>query len=213
MMADDMDHRIMRSVCLPRSIRAEHIMGMPAAHENWTVEMLDAQPDDGQRYEIIDGALHVTPAPSDVHQLVAAQLWKVLHDYLRPVVVARALISPADVRMGDRTRNRVQPDVFVVRLTDRKRPPYPYDLADLLLAVEVVSPNNPIYDYQVKRELYLSKGVPEYWIVNAEARVLSRWRSLEDPGEEFSRRVAWQPAGMPAPLAIDLPALFEEALG
>ena len=57
-------------VRLPYHRNAEHHMGMPAAPANWTVDMLDALPDDGQRYEIIDGELFVTPAPSDVHQLV-----------------------------------------------------------------------------------------------------------------------------------------------
>jgi len=188
-------------------------MGMPATHANWTIEMLDALPDDGQRYEIIDGELFVTPSPSDVHQLVVAAFHRRLHDYLRPSNVARAMLSPSDVRRGDRTRNRVQPDVFAVRLDKGGRPPYPYGLSDLILAIEVLSPSNPMYDYQVKRELYLSNGVPEYWIVNAEARLVSRWRSTEDPGEEFSRAIVWRADGLSAGLRIGLPALFEDALG
>jgi hypothetical protein len=47
---------------------------MTRSEAKWTVEMLDALPDDGQRYEIIDGVLHVTPAPSEVHQLVVGEL-------------------------------------------------------------------------------------------------------------------------------------------
>lgn len=188
-------------------------MGMPAAHANWTVDMLDALPDDGQRYEIINGELYVTPAPSDVHQLVAAAFHRRLHDYLRPSQVARAMISPADVRKDDRSRNRVHPDVFAVRLTDGKRPPYPYDLRDVLLAIEVESPSTPLLDYQVKRELYLSHGVPEYWVANPDGRVVSRWRSLHDSGEVFSNRIDWQPAGIALPLVLDLPALFDDALG
>jgi Uma2 family endonuclease len=190
-------------------------MGMPspATHDHWTVEMLDALPDDGQRYEIIDGELFVTPAPSDVHQLVVAAFHRRIHDYLRGSDLGRALHSPADVRKGDRTRNRVQPDVFAVRLVAGRRPAYPYDLRDLLLAIEVESPSNPMLDYQVKRKLYLSHGVPEYWIANAEARIVSRWRGVDDPGEVFSTRIEWHPTGMAVPLVIDLPALFEEALG
>jgi Uma2 family endonuclease len=192
--------------------RAEHHMVMPAAHANWTVDMLDALPDDGQRYEIIDGELFVTPAPSDVHQLVGGAFYRRIDPYLRSGNVGRALYSPADVRKEDRKRNRVQPDVFAVRLVDGKRPSYPYALADLLLVIEIESPTNPLYDYQVKRELYLSNGVPEYWIANAEARIVSRWRGLDDPGEVFSKRIDWHPSGMPDPLVIDLPALFAEAL-
>jgi Uma2 family endonuclease len=198
---------------LPAFRRAEHHMVMPAARADWTVDMLDALPDDGQRYEIIDGELYVTPAPSDVHQLVASAFHRHLHAYLRPTTIARAMISPADVRKDDRTRNRVQPDVFAVRLIDGLRPQYPYALDDILLAIEVESPSNPLLDYQVKRELYLKHGVPEYWIVNAEARVVSCWRGLDDPGEVFSKRIEWRPAGAVAAMAIDLPALFEDALG
>lgn len=175
--------------------------------------MLDALPDDGQRYELIDGVLFVTPAPSDGHQLVAAQFHRALHQYLRPSNVGRAMISPADVRKDDRGRNRVQPDVFAVRLTDGKRPTYPYALTDVLLAIEVESPGNPLYDYHTKRELYLGNGVPEYWVVNVDARIVSRWRNPDEPGEVFSREIPWHPDGMDSALVIDLPALFDEALG
>jgi Uma2 family endonuclease len=187
-------------------------MAMPATHTAWTVEMLDALPDDGQRYEIIDGELFVTPAPLEIHQLVVGELYARLLAYLRGSGVGRPIVSPADVRRGDRSRNRVQPDVFVVRLTDGKRPTYPYDLSDLLLAVEVQSPSNPRLDYQVKRELYLKSGVAEYWVVNAEARNISRWRGVEDPAELLSERIEWQPAGMSVAFVLELPAFFEEAL-
>lgn len=187
-------------------------MAMPAVHADWTVEMLDALPDDGQRYEIIDGTLHVTPTPSDVHQLVAGAFYRRIHGYLEESRLAYALFSPADVRTGDRKRNRVLPDVFAVRYVDGKRPTYPYSLSDLLLVIEVESPSNPLLDYRVKRELYLTQGVPEYWIANTEARVVSRWRSMGDPGEVLARRIEWQPIGMPAPLTTDLPALFAEVL-
>jgi len=188
-------------------------MAMPAVHSDWTVEMLDALPDDGQRYEIIDGALYVTPAPADLHQLVAGEFYARLREYLRDSAVGYALFSPADVRKGDRTRNRVQPDVFVVKYADGKRPTYPYSLSDLLLVIEVESPSNPLYDYQIKRELYLAFGVPEYWIANAEARVVSRWKASGETGEVHTQLIEWRPEGMTAPLTIDLPTLFNEALG
>ncbi|WP_158508639.1 Uma2 family endonuclease [Gemmatirosa kalamazoonensis] len=182
---------------------------MPATHAEWTVDMLDALPDDGQRYEIIDGDLHVTPVPGEAHQDVVGDLYMLLRTYLRGSGVGRPMVSPSDVRRGDRRRNRVQPDVFVVRLVDGRRAPYPYEMSDLLLAVEVPSPSNPSYDYHTKRELYLANGVPEYWVLNAEARNLSRWRGVADPGEVL---VEWHPDGMAAPLVIDLPAFFDEAV-
>ena len=156
--------------------------------------------------------LYVTTAPRDVHQLVADAFCRHLHDYLRPATLGRAMTSPADVRTGDHTRNRIQPDVFAIRLTSTGRPPYPYDLTDLLLAIEVESPSNPLLDYQIKRELYLWRGVPEYWIANVDARIDTRWSSMEEPGEACADRITWHPAGMPAALVIDLPDLFRDAL-
>jgi Uma2 family endonuclease len=185
---------------------------MPATHTDWTVEMLDALPDDGQRYEVIDGELFVTPAPSEAHQLIAGHLYALLKTYLTGSTVGRPIVSPADVRRGDRTRNRVQPDVFVVRLTTGKRPAYPYALADLLLAVEVTSPSGPRLDYQTKRELYLREKVEEYWVIHPDARNISRWRGSDDPGDVLSQRVVWHPAGMVEPFVLELPMFFEEAM-
>ena len=188
-------------------------MAMPAVRTAWTVEMLDDLPDDGNRYELIDGELFVTRAASDVHQLVIVSLVTRLHAYLRPSSVARVIMSPSDVRRPDRERNRLQPDVFVVKLVERQRPPYPFDLADLLLAIEVVSPSNAQYDYQTKRELYLRHGVAEYWIVDPEARTFARWRGAADPAERLTERIEWQPRGLDGPLVINLAELFDDALG
>lgn len=188
-------------------------MAMPATRSDWTVDMLDALPDDGRRYEIIDGELFVTPSPSDVHQLVLGALIARLRAYLRPSSVGRLIHSPSDVRRADRRKNRLQPDLYVVRLRDGHRPPYPYDLADLLLVVEVESPSNADYDYQTKRKLYLSAGIPEYWILSPIARTLARWRGAADAGELLTGCVEWQPAGMSAPFVLDLSEFFDDALG
>jgi Uma2 family endonuclease len=188
-------------------------MAMPAAHTHWTVDMLDALPDDGQRYEIIDGTLFVTPSPSDLHQYVVGELYAQLLQYLRGSGVGHPVMAPTDVRRGDRRRNRVQPDVFVVRVADGKRPAYPFGMDTLLLVAEVQSPSNAAYDYHEKRKLYLANGVPEYWVVNPDARNISRWRMAGDPGEVLSQRIEWHPVGMKTPLSIDIPSFFAEALG
>jgi Uma2 family endonuclease len=143
---------------------------------------------------------------------VVGHLYATLKQYLDGSNVGRAMISPSDVRRGDRIHNRVQPDVFVVRFVDGRRPPYPYDLSDLVLAAEVPSPGTAAYDYQEKRGLYLPAGVKEYWVVNAEARNVSRWRGSTDPGDVLSEHLSWHPAGMPEPLIIELPAFFDAAI-
>jgi Uma2 family endonuclease len=186
-------------------------MGMPAAIHDWTVDMLDALPEDGQRYEIIDGQLFVTPGPGEFHQDIVGELYAHLRAYLKCSGVGKTMLSPSDVRRGDRRRNRVQPDVFVVRFVDGKRPEYPYELHDILLAVEVASPSNPLLDYQVKRDLYLREGVGEYWVINPEARNIARWRGRGDPGDVLSTQIVWSPDGMAAPFVLDLAEFFVEA--
>ena len=186
-------------------------MAMPASVAEWDIEMLDALPDDGQRYEIIDGVLYVTPSPNEGHQDVARALCVRLDGYLVGSELGTVMISPSDVWRGERKRNRVQPDVYVVRRVDGKRVPYPYHLGDLLLAVEIVSPSNPLLDYHVKRDLYLREGVGEYWVIDPGARNVSRWSGAADPGEVLSTTLRWQPQGMDEALVIDLPTFFEAA--
>lgn len=80
------------------------------------------------------------------------------------------------------------------------------------MAVEVLSPSNPKYDYQTKRQLYLGAGIPEYWIIDPEAQTFARWRGTTDPGELLAKRIEWQPSGLDVPLVIELPEFFADAL-
>jgi Uma2 family endonuclease len=187
-------------------------MAMPAVHTEWTIEMLDALPESSERHEIIDGVLYVTPSPMPPHQLIIGELYAPVREYLQRFPIGRAIMSPSDVWRGERRTNRVQPDLFVFRLIDGKMPPFPFRMHDLLLAVEVVSPGNATLDYQVKRELYLRNGIPEYWAFSPDARNVMRWQGRTEPGEVLSERLVWHPTGATEPLVIDLPALFDRAL-
>ena len=75
-------------------------MAMSAVRTEWTVDMLDELPDDGNRYELIDGELFVTPAPIDVHQLVVGALYTRLRAYLRPSAFARLPHTPSRGRLA-----------------------------------------------------------------------------------------------------------------
>jgi Uma2 family endonuclease len=187
-------------------------MAMPVANTGWTIDMLDALPESSERYEIIDGELFVTPAPLEDHQLVVGRLFANLDNYLRASRAARVTLAPSDVWRDMRMHNRVQPDIFVLRLSDGKRPAYPYHLRDLVLAIEVMSPGNPRLDYQVKRTLYLSEGVGEYWVVNPEARNISRWRGQDDPGEVLSEQIEWRAADLAKPFELEIQEFFTRTL-
>ena len=183
-------------------------MGMAATQTHWTVEMLQALPDDGQRHEIIDGELFVTPSPSFDHQDAAFRLALRLHAYLDAHRVGHVFLAPGDVEFDGHTL--VQPDLFVVPLVQGKRPRTWKDAGRPLLAIEVLSPGTARVDRVRKRELYQRQGVPEYWIVDTDARLIERWRPGDDRPEILSERIGWQPEGAREPMAIELAEYWKE---
>jgi Uma2 family endonuclease len=106
-------------------------MAMPAHTLEWTADMARALPDDGQRYEVLDGALFVTPAPTWRHQQVLRQLFRALGDHVETHRIGWALWAPADVEFSP--RRLVQPDFFVVPWAERE-PRSSRDIATLVLA-------------------------------------------------------------------------------
>ena len=126
----------------------------------FTVDDLEAMPDDGNRYELIDGMLHVSPCPVPRrHQVVVVEVTVVLHAACPADLLV--MVAPMDVQ-PDRL-NSLQPDVLVARAGDfgpENLPVAP------LLAVEVLSPSTRLYDLNTKRSAYEKMGVPSYWIVD-----------------------------------------------
>lgn len=186
-------------------------MGMPDLLERWTAAQVRELPDDGKRYEVVDGELLVTPAPRYDHQDAVAQLWRRLDEYLQVVRVGHATISPADVELDKHTL--VQPDVFVVKLVEGRRPKNWTDLQGLLLAVEILSPSSARADRTVKRRRYQREGIPEYWVVDVDARLVERWRPGDERPEILTDDVTWQPDVTREPLTVDLRAYFARVLG
>ena len=186
-------------------------MAMPAPETQWTAEMVRALPDDGNRYELLDGELVVSPAPSLAHQSVVGELLGRFREYLRGKRIGAVFASPADMEFS--TGRLVQPDVFVAPLIEGKRPREWSAIKQLLLVVEVASPSTVRVDRGRKRKIYLEEEVPEYWIVHPDARLAECWRpGLEQP-VIVDDVLRWRPAPDGPELIVDLPELFEEALG
>lgn len=185
-------------------------MGMPQATQRWTAEMVRALPDDGNRYEVIGGELFVTPAPAFDHQAAVLRVLMHLVPFVDAHRLGYALASPADIEFDE--EDLVQPDVFVAPRIEGRRPRRWSEIKTLLLAVEVLSPSTARADRAVKRRLFQRVGVPEYWIVDVEARLVERWRPGDERPEILTDTLVWHPAGAPEPLVIDLPKLFAEIL-
>lgn len=177
----------------------------------WTVEMLRDLPDDGKRYEIIDGELFVSPAPRLIHQRAIGELFVLLRAYLRANSAGYAYFAPADVEFSRATV--VEPDLLVAPPGEARSPRDVAELRRLLLAVEVLSPSTARLDRHRKRHLYQRERVPEYWIVDCDARLIERWRPDDERPEILAESISWHPEGAGDPLVIDLVALFAEIEG
>jgi Uma2 family endonuclease len=128
----------------------------PTAGQLFTVDDLDRMPDDGRRYELVDGVLMVSPAPSLAHQVVLKELVVLLDGACPPGL---SVVPGPGVRMSDDTE--LIPDLVVIRkdqLAARRvtRPP--------LLAVEIQSPSTALFDLNTKKAVYERFSIESYWI-------------------------------------------------
>ena len=185
-------------------------MGMPAQHTEWTAEMVRALPDDGKRYEVLDGELFVSPAPSLDHQRLVFHLARLLDAYVRVHDLGEVFIAPADVEFS--RQRLLQPDVFVIPATPGRRPQVFTEVGRLLLAAEVLSPATARAVRTKKRDILKDERVPEYWIVDGDGRVIERWSPDDRRPEILSATIAWQPVPHVPPIVIHLPRFFAEAL-
>jgi len=134
----------------------------PAAGRPFTVAELDRMPDDGRRYELLDGVLIVSPRPTTIHQFVAMRLLRVLADACPDDL---CVVPEPAVELGPQTE--FDPDLVVVRMDQVggakfTEPP--------LLVVEIRSPSTALIDLNRKKAAYERFGVPSYWIVNPDLR-------------------------------------------
>lgn len=191
-------------------------MGMPATSKRWTAAEVREMQDEFRawpRYELIDGELLVTPSPGSVHQVGAFGLARKLADYCDAHRLGQVILSPADLELEPGTIT--QPDVFIVPAgtsAKHKGPLEWSDIRSLLLAVEWLSPSSVRTDRTTKRAFYLRAGVPEYWVVDADARAVERWTEKMEHAEIVASVLAWQPRGAAATFELELGPFFDDVL-
>jgi Uma2 family endonuclease len=185
-------------------------MGMPVQETEWTAEMVRALPDDGRRYEVLDGELFVSPSPRPDHQAVVLRLALILHDYVEKHGLGWVFVSPADLEFSP--RRYLQPDIFVVANTGRGRPRVWADARPLSLVVEVKSESTARADRWNKRTIYQGERIPEYWIVDPDARLVESWKPDDERPAVIAEVLRWQPKSDVPALEINLPEFFAGAL-
>ena len=143
----------------------------------WTSHDLDLLPDDGKRYEIVDGELYMSRQPHWHHQFVANQIWELLQQWSRKTKAGMANSAPGVIFAED---DDVAPDVVWIsraRLAKAIQPDGKLHAAPELV-VEILSPGsiNAARDREAKLKLYSRHGILEYWIVNWQERYLEVYR-------------------------------------
>ena len=130
-----------------------------------TLREFDRLPDDGYRYELHDGILHVSPAPATNHDRVVSFLHAKLFAHVERRALGEVFTSDYDVQL---TNKRIyRPDIKFVSRENRRIIRVKRLVGAPDLVVEVVSPDDPDRDWRVKFDAYEKAGVREYWIIEA----------------------------------------------
>jgi Uma2 family endonuclease len=172
----------------------------------WTYQDYAAIPEDGHRYEVVRGVLYMAPAPSMDHQASVTRFVYFLMEHVEFKGLGRVFVAPADVELSP--CDIVQPDVFVVLNAHLDYITSSRLIGSPDLVVEVASPGTARHDLNEKLKAYARAGVPEYWIVNPDARTIE---VLKLEGSAFYSLGLFSGSAMlPSLVAPDLPVKVEQ---
>ena len=162
-------------------------MYMVATARPWTRADLERLPDDGNRYEVLDGVLLVTPQPAFLHQQVAMRLAVLLLPHCEHHGIG-SVVGPGAIPVGD---SELQPDVAVYPGPPPRNASWS-SLPRPILVVEVLSPSTRRRDLGIKRAAYRRWKIPEYWVVDVEQRQVTVVRAGQKD-EQVTDVLRWQP--------------------
>jgi Uma2 family endonuclease len=172
-------------------------MAMAISVPLYTVDDLDNFPDDGNRYELLDGVLLVTPQAAAPHQIVASRIQAELSISFQKPGLAHVVGPGAVVRMPN---TQLQPDILVYPArfspsTDWRK------VTEHWLAVEVLSRSSRIYDREFKRDAYFALGLKQVWLVDWHARSVEVWKS-KGKSSVVRDTVRWRIAGADVDISL-----------
>jgi Uma2 family endonuclease len=163
-----------------------------------TRDDLTEMPDDGHRYEIVDGALLVTPSPGYQHQASVTELLVLLHGAIGPELVV--LAAPFDYVVDPATV--LQPDLLVARRADVG--PKSLERAAPLLVIEILSPSTRLTDLGTKRLAYQRGGAPVYWVIDTDEPSLTVFRLQDGVYIEEASTVGGAVYRTESPFAVEI---------
>ena len=135
-----------------------------------TFEEFRQFPIDGKRYELVRGEVHVTPAPNTRHQFILRRLVASLERHMARNPVGEFAFAPLDVRLASDIV--FQPDLIFVSAARTEILGDDFVSGPPDIVVEILSPSTSAHDRAVKIPLYAQAGVPEIWIIDAQAKTV-----------------------------------------
>ncbi|MFF0269626.1 Uma2 family endonuclease [Kribbella sp. NPDC004536] len=156
---------------------------------------LERMPDDGHRYELIDGVLLVSPAPKPRHQIVSAAVYRALFAACPSDLLV--LYAPVDVVLAEDTV--LEPDLLVAprdAFSERDLPGPP------LLTVEVLSPSTRRFDLMLKRSRLEAAGCAAYWVVDPDTPSLIAWELQDGAYVQVAKATGDEPVRLTSPFEV-----------
>jgi len=189
-------------------------MAVPNPHIRFRYEDYKTLPESmSARYELLDGALLMVPAPTPLHQRISRNLEFLLLRFVREHALGEVFDAPVDVVLGaGNEREVVQPDLLFVEKTQRHLITAAEIQGAPALVVEVTSPGTEARDRGYKKVLYGRYGVREYWIVDPQAETVEVYVLGEEglqPVHKFARTETLTSSVL-ADLRIELAEVFQE---
>jgi Uma2 family endonuclease len=163
-------------------------------------------PEDLRRHEIIRGVHRVTPSPVTIHQRISVSLASQLVQQVVPAGHGVVLTAPMDVVLSE--TDVVQPDILVVLKDNSGVITEEHIRGAPDLTIEITSPSTRTRDLELKKELYESFGVSEYWVVRTHQQAVDRFileGNTYGAAERFTEKLAF--AARPG-VAVDLNAVW-----
>jgi len=137
----------------------------------WTYADWERLPDDGYRYEVIQGVLHMSPPPSILHQSASNRLATLITNHADDRKLGWVFTAPVGVALPTEPVP-LQPDILFVSAARQAIIGKQYIDGAPDLIVEILSPSNWTFDRKEKFQVYQAAGVPEYWIIDYRARTI-----------------------------------------
>ncbi|WP_419161630.1 Uma2 family endonuclease [Candidatus Palauibacter sp.] len=172
-----------------------------------TWQDVQQMPDDGNRYEAIEGDLYMTPTPTPRHQILLLRLYDALRPLLSKAGHGVLLVAPVGVEFPA-TGEGVQPDILFVSNERRGIIQHTSLIGAPDLVIEILSPSTAGRDRSIKLRLYKRQGVREYWIVDPDENAVDVWRFGEAPDREHFTTTLPARLGTEQVGVIDLEAIF-----